>query len=279
MGDNEPIQDVTAVSAPDTVPSVPVPHQLHLCHETDAPSSGAELARYSSSILEWQAGMPADDRPVSPAGNSGVLTIVTICFVLLALNYRNCVRILGNFTELLIKPRPRTNAFDDNTANESRTEMLMLFQTCVLEAILLYLCIGVHAPASGVFVHFALLTVITVCYYLFQVMAYLTVGYVFAPYGYTRPLLRTFNGTQSMLGLALMIPTLSMLFYPALSSAMVGVALTLYVLARLVFIRAGFRIFYHNFSSLLYFFLYLCTLEIIPLIAVYRLAVLSCSIL
>ncbi|WP_367617564.1 DUF4271 domain-containing protein, partial [uncultured Duncaniella sp.] len=31
-----------------------------------------------------------------------------------------------------------------------------------------------------------------------------------------------------------------------------------------------FRLFYDNFGSLLYFILYLCTLEIVPLVLIYR---------
>ncbi|MDE6655263.1 MAG: DUF4271 domain-containing protein [Muribaculaceae bacterium] len=36
-----------------------------------------------------------------------------------------------------------------------------------------------------------------------------------------------------------------------------------------MFIIKGFRIFYHKIWSLLYFILYLCTLEIVPLIILY----------
>ncbi|MDE6240375.1 MAG: DUF4271 domain-containing protein, partial [Muribaculaceae bacterium] len=47
-----------------------------------------------------------------------------------------------------------------------------------------------------------------------------------------------------------------------------------YLLFRLVFISNGFSIFYRNIFSLVYFILYLCTLEIIPLIYVFKLALL-----
>ncbi|MBP3590263.1 MAG: DUF4271 domain-containing protein, partial [Muribaculaceae bacterium] len=42
----------------------------------------------------------------------------------------------------------------------------------------------------------------------------------------------------------------------------------IYVSARLIFIIKGFKIFYNGFISLIYFILYLCTLEIVPLICI-----------
>ncbi|MDE6169760.1 MAG: DUF4271 domain-containing protein, partial [Duncaniella sp.] len=47
-------------------------------------------------------------------------------------------------------------------------------------------------------------------------------------------------------------------------------AVVFYFLTRILFICKGFRLFYDNFGSLLYFILYLCTLEIVPLVLIYR---------
>jgi len=46
---------------------------------------------------------------------------------------------------------------------------------------------------------------------------------------------------------------------------MLLVAAGLYICARLVFICKGFRIFYGNLSSIVYFLLYLCAVEMVPL--------------
>ncbi|MDE6061420.1 MAG: DUF4271 domain-containing protein, partial [Duncaniella sp.] len=50
----------------------------------------------------------------------------------------------------------------------------------------------------------------------------------------------------------------------------VTIAIICYVLVRLIFIFKGFRLFYDNFGSLLYFILYLCTLEIVPPVLLWR---------
>ena len=80
------------------------------------------------------------------------------------------------------------------------------------------------------------------------------------------------NASQMLLGVVLTVPTLVALFYPGVSGVMLAIAAGLYILSRICYISKGFRIFYNNFPSLLYFILYLCTLEIIPVITILILA-------
>ncbi|MFG6389490.1 DUF4271 domain-containing protein, partial [Muribaculum sp.] len=91
--------------------------------------------------------------------------------------------------------------------------------------------------------------------------------------------LKGFNATQALLGFLLLVPALAVLFYPAAALSLISISALLYILARIVFICKGFRIFYHNFPSLLYFILYLCTVEIIPVLLVYRGAFSLCRLL
>ena len=51
---------------------------------------------------------------------------------------------------------------------------------------------------------------------------------------------------------------------------MVATGSVLYLVVRLIFICKGFRLFYDNLLSSVYFILYLCTLEIAPLILLYK---------
>ncbi|MGM9811684.1 MAG: DUF4271 domain-containing protein [Muribaculaceae bacterium] len=53
----------------------------------------------------------------------------------------------------------------------------------------------------------------------------------------------------------------------------------IYFVCRLIYIIKGFRIFFNNFTSIFYFILYLCSGEIIPLIAVYYGIILTYSLL
>jgi hypothetical protein len=75
-----------------------------------------------------------------------------------------------------------------------------------------------------------------------------------------------FKSTQAFLGLTLLPVLFLLMLYPTYGKLLLGVAAGLYLLARLIFIYKGFRIFYSNLSSIIYFILYLCAVEIVPLV-------------
>ena len=107
-------------------------------------------------------------------------------------------------------------------------------------------------------------------YYLWQLCAYRIVGYVFTDKLSARQWIKGFNASQALLGLLLIIPALIVLFNPGGAAAVASIGIACYLMARLIFIFKGFRLFYDNFGSLLYFILYLCTLEIVPVVLIFR---------
>jgi NhaC family Na+:H+ antiporter len=77
-----------------------------------------------------------------------------------------------------------------------------------------------------------------------------------------------------------LLPVLVLLMlYPAHGKVLLAVAAALYFSARLIFIFKGFRIFYSNLSSILYFLLYLCAVEIVPLVIMTSVTYWICGIL
>ncbi len=90
-------------------------------------------------------------------------------------------------------------------------------------------------------------------YYLWQLCAYRIVGYVFTDKLSARQWIKGFNASQALLGLLLTIPALIVLFNPG-GAAAVANRNCLLSDSRLIFIFKGFRLFYDNFGSLLYFY-------------------------
>ena len=116
-------------------------------------------------------------------------------------------------------------------------------------------------------------------YYLFQQCAYRTVGYTFTTADGRRRWLGGFAATQAYAGLGMVIPALLMVFQPQWHAALLTISLSIYFAARLMFIIKSFRIFYQKIWSLLYFILYLCTLEILPLLAIYRISAILTTVI
>ena len=74
-----------------------------------------------------------------------------------------------------------------------------------------------------------------------------------------------FKASQAFLGLLLLPVLVLLMLYPAHGKLLIGAAVLLYLVGRLIFIYKGFRIFYSNLTSIVYFILYLCAVEIVPL--------------
>lgn len=240
------------------------------CRELDAPSD--RLAWYATGRVPYTSGMEAVPRPQMPGNDTGVMAMLMALLMLLALNCRNYATFFKIFTADLLKVRERDNIFDDHTLSETRMIISLLMSLCVCEGILLFSVTsaqGAALPASMP-VCMAALTVAAGIYYCWQFAAYASVGYLFTAPWLAKQWLRGFNASQALLGLFLLIPAMGVLFRPEATDGFLIASGVLYVTARLIFIGKGFKIFYHNSFSLIYFILYLCTLEIVPLIFIYR---------
>lgn len=248
--------------------------------ESEAPTSPLDQALYSTREPGWMSGIPGHERPVAPGSDNGVLAMVVMLLVLVGLNMKHVRRLLRTVTQDLLSVRRRSNVFDDHTAKETRTILILLLQLSCFEGILLFLWLRDPAAtpaATPVFYPVAALSALTMGYYIFQLVCCGLIGYTFADHTGASQWRRGLNASSVLLGIFLTVPTLVSLFYPALTGAMLWLAAGLFLLSRIVYLAKGFRVFYTNFPSLLYFILYLCTIEIIPLISVYLLAMEICN--
>jgi len=249
-------------------------------HEPQAPTSPLDRQLYSTHDPGWMSGIRGEERPVAPGDDTGILALVVMLLVLIGLNMRHVRRLFRTVTQDLLSVRRRANAFDDHTVKESRTIVILLLQLCVFEGILMFLWLGephMTATETAIFPVVCKLTCVAAGFYLFELTACSAVGYVFTDRISSVQWRRGLNASSVLLGIALAFPALLSLFYPSVTGAMLWLAAALYAMSRIVYIAKGFRIFYNNFPSLLYFILYLCTLEIIPLIVVYLSAVEICN--
>ena len=225
----------------------------------------------------WLCGLEPEPRAEIPGTNSVFVLGVAIMLVLVLFNYRTLRALLGFYVEELINVRRgRDNVFDDRPAGFSAVSFL-LTALFIAEAGLLLIC-GPAALSQGLSGLLPPRVVaagigMAAIYYFGLLTAYSAVGYTFSSDDGRREWVRGFSASTSILAIALIFPTLIAVFYPFLSASMTIIAIFLFIAGKIAFIFKGFRIFYDNFFSLLYFILYLCTLEIIPIILVYNCAV------
>jgi hypothetical protein len=217
----------------------------------------------------WTTGIEPTPRPLAAANDSSLLGVLVALLLLVTLSFRHCGHLFKTLFKDLWSVRTRAKNFDEHTSNETHLMLLYGTQFAVYAGVLFTAASDIYHHTAVMADKFAVtgkLILLAGAYYIFQLAAYSTVGYAFADNEGRKQWLRGFNASQAFLGFGLAIPALVTVFYPAAATIMLQIATIMYILARLVFIFKGFKIFYHKISSLVYFILYLCTLEVIPLI-------------
>jgi hypothetical protein len=266
--------------SPVAVDTLIVPDTTYTELDTTAIALAHEQALLRGDIIEepveeapappqWTTGLEPIPRPVTAATDSTLMGILVALLLLVTLSFRRCGRLFKTLFKDLVTVRTRAKNFDEHTSNESRLVVLYGVQLTVYMGILLHAASNLYHGTPVMGDGFAVTgreMLLYAGYYLFQIAAYATVGYAFAVGEKRRHWMRGFNASQALLGFGLALPALTTVFYPSAATIMLQIAVCLYILARVVFIFKGFKIFYHKISSLVYFILYLCTLEVIPVI-------------
>ena len=227
----------------------------------------------------WENGLEPIERPGHTGHNQGVITIIVLIMLGLCLNFKNIRRVWGTLVKNLNNPRTDQPA-EHNTDVERRTIFFLLCVTVIFISLLANAGLSQMFPWQFFFDLPTTLRIIGLVagYFIFQYAIYWTIGYAFSSdEGRTR-WIEGFTASMTMLGISLLVPGLAVLFYPGITVVAVDIAAVLYVVARFLFIRKGFRIFYTNSASIVYFILYLCSLEIVPITILFYLAQSFCSL-
>ncbi len=243
-----------------------------VCREYEAPTSALEKQEMTLGVIPFTRGVEPDTRTQLPGYDSGVLCLIIGVFLLLAYNSRHYSTFLKNFSYDLWSVRRTDDSFSVRTFSETGIQISVILLACLCEGIIISAGMsyfGFSTPLRT-FAEIASISLVAVFYYVWQLAAYRVVGYVFTDRLSARQWLKGFNASQALLALALVVPALVVLFNPEQAEVVVITGASCYIIARLIFIFKGFRLFYDNFGSLLYFILYLCTLEIVPPVLIFR---------
>lgn len=242
-------------------------------------------AAYARSLVApedaWKLGVDAQRRSDDYVANSAIVTVLALVFCIVTVKFGKFKRVLASYFEELRTRRSRANVFDEPTVNERYISFILMVQFVICATVLVFAAVspgGIDLndsdlPALGA------TAVLVAGYYGFQIVAYSAVAYAFTSSDMMMKWLRIFGATQNLAGVGLIIPAMMAVFYPAAAPVLCYIGLGVYVVMRLFFIFKGFRIFYHNFFSWLYFILYLCALEIIPPVFVVKCSAFICSTL
>lgn len=231
----------------------------------------------SQSVTSWpMLSVPQGEQPTAlpntPLRDTGTMIMLVVTLLLVVLSYRTGYKYIEKLAHNIFSVRRRENLFDDNTVNELQILTSLTLFTSVVLGIIGFYALDTMVPAlrpqlhSNVWLYTSLLTGIALSFYLLQLLAYNVVGFTFADGVATKLWTDGFKATHSLTGLLLFPITGALMVWPQECKLLLIIAIILYFCCRFAFICKGFRIFYSNLSSLVYFILYLCSVEIVPLV-------------
>lgn len=242
--------------------------EARVSREEDSPATvrGMRVGR-----VPFTEGLEPMERPMLPGYDSGVLCLLVMAFLILTYYARHYSTFLKTFRDDLFSTRNREKSFSVRTFSETGLQLSIVLLTCLSEGILVNAALsGSGARGGSMFGVIGMLAGIALGYYAWQLGVYWSVGAVFTDKSSARMWIKGFNSSQALAGMLLLVPALVVLFNPGTMPVVFPIGVICYFSARVLFICKGFRLFYDNFGSLVYFILYLCTLEFVPLVLLYR---------
>ena len=214
-------------------------------------------------------------------GMSLILGGLAILFFMIGLRCRNNRKYLGVMARSLVDVRTRGNAFDETVTETFFLVLLMLMWSCSAGIILWgflgfettrliaaspWNSFGLPSLVSNPPATIAICMGVGVAYTCLMTLAYITVGSVFTDGRRARQWLKGFSASLGLLSFIYFPVALLLLFNPQWTEILLIIALVTFILAKIIFIWKGFRIFFTQISSWVLFLYYLCSLEIVPLI-------------
>ncbi len=235
-------------------------------------------------VMQQPATVPPQSRAHSPVHDAGTMTLILLSLFLLTVSYRKGYKYIENFVHNMFSVRQRENLFEDHTVNEMGMLTALIVNTSVQLGVLSYYAFDFLMPsmraglASNVTLHVGLFAGIWLLYFGLQLALYNVLGWTFGNRLTTRLWTDGFKSSQGLLGLLLLPVTVLLLVHTIPVKVTLGIAFLLYLLARIVFVCKGFRIFFNNIQDWVYFLLYLCTIEIVPPVLVIGGTVYICNL-
>ena len=251
----------------------------------DSVSSHSQLIEVAQiPVIEHHKPLNAVEPEFSAFFSSGTSLLLTISFLLVALSFRRGFRYLSTIVRNLFSLNMHNDVFKDRTINETLVITNLIANTCISGGIILYflLCSNGLFSVSAHNSIIPVLVCIATCaaLILFQLLAYKVLAFTFSDHEHSKLWIDGNNASLAIVGFTFIpLATMASIGSDTTVAAMATLALILFISSRFVFIIKGFRIFFKKFPMLFPFILYLCAIEIVPVLFFIAAAVNLCNYL
>ncbi|MDL2241724.1 DUF4271 domain-containing protein [Bacteroidales bacterium OttesenSCG-928-L03] len=206
---------------------------------------------------------------------NGSFILFLFCFFILSYFLSKRASLLRMMFDELFRKKDSSRMFSPPEGNTFGNKLLLCFQALVLYTFSLYSLIRIRLPElipnlEEYWLFLACLFVLILCFILYKYLTTQLIAYVFFEKEQRKQWNSCFFSAIGLSGIVLFLPSLLMGFSESAFLICFYLAgLTLFLMAILLIFKT-FVIFFQRKHSLLYFILYLCAQELIPLYLSYR---------
>ena len=221
------------------------------------------------------AGLPAMVRPFMEQYESTLFLIFTFCFVLTALIFRRSGRALvSSFGFLFTAGNRNKNLLNQSvTTSDAWGQMFFIFQTLLLYSILFFdLALKETAPFSLANEYFQLFALIFAALFLFMFSKYIVyrvMGTIFID-SISNNIINVYLWIIYLSGILSFIPLAAYIYIPEVKIFALILIFAVFLLGRIIVFIKAYSLFVKSHIGILYFFVYLCGVEIMPYFLMYK---------
>jgi len=222
-------------------------------------------------------GVELQNNPIAirnEANNWGFILFFICFFIIVSVIGKRNKFVLSMFSELY-RNKDRQNMFKETLTNETLNKYVLSFQTVILVSIVIY-CYATHAyllsmnSLAQMLLFVGKIVLLLVAFLVYKSLSYSIVGAIFFKKESVIQWNSDFFSLISLNGILLFLPTI-LLFYVEAAYTVCIYFMFFYLIFNLFFIfYKTYTLFFPGKQGLLYFILYLCSQEMIPLYLVYR---------
>jgi hypothetical protein len=235
-----------------------------------ATSDSLHLADSLKAIVQIPRGFIGIPHPSIPQTENWVFIVLILLFFLLAYSVSQSTGYISDTFKTFFQVKERSSIFSKATVNDSRFRFIfIIFSIIVLS---LYVDFSLHnTDRPFTMLEFGLILFVTSLYLTLKLFLFDIIGYVFLNQSNLKIAKESYFNIISFLGLTL-YPILFLQIY--LQENLIGVtkvmSLIACLIAAILIIIKLFQIFFQKLLASFYILLYLCTLEILPLIILFK---------
>ena len=221
-------------------------------------------------VIRLTRGFIGTPHPSVPQSESWVFIVLLALFFLLAYAVSNSGSLISETAKNFFQVKERSSIFSKATVNDFKIRLLIIIFS--IGVISLFVFYQLHNPESPFrLLQFCFVLAITFLFIGLKVLIFDLLGYVFIETSNLKMAKEAYFNIVSFLGMTLFPLLVVRIYIPYnLDNAIETTSLIVCILGLILIIFKLFQIFFHKIVASFYILLYLCTLEILPLIAIYK---------